>query len=77
LDTAKDEEQKILIRKSIGAGENLLNIVNDLLDLSKIESGRLLLQEKSFHLNSFLEEIIDTFRMVNFKNRFVVYSRMG
>eukprot|EP00250_Pteridium_aquilinum_P016449 c23106_g1_i1 orf=2167-4776(+) len=46
---------------------NLLGILNSILDMSKIEAGKLLLQESEFDLVSALEEVIDTFSVVGLK----------
>ncbi|MEO5354367.1 MAG: ATP-binding protein [Magnetococcus sp. XQGC-1] len=47
-----------MIHKS---GENLLNIINDVLDLSKIESGHLDLEENPFSLREIRNELRDLF----------------
>jgi CheY-like chemotaxis protein/HPt (histidine-containing phosphotransfer) domain-containing protein len=44
------------IRKS---GESLISLINDLLDFSKIESEKLELENKPFHLQQCLEDAID------------------
>ncbi|MFW6364753.1 MAG: PAS domain S-box protein [Bacteroidota bacterium] len=40
-----------------GRANHLLQIINDILDLSKIESDQLLISEEEFNLNQFLKEI--------------------
>ncbi|MCP4658228.1 MAG: response regulator, partial [bacterium] len=46
------------IRKS---GETLLAIINDILDYSKIEAGKLALELRSFDVNSCIEDVLDLF----------------
>lgn len=58
LDSELTEEQRenlSLIHKS---GDLLLNIINDLLDFSRIESGRLELEQVDFELTDCIEEVL-------------------
>jgi len=43
------------------SGQSLLTIINDILDLSKIESGKLELENRPFSLNNTIEDVLDLF----------------
>ncbi|MCF6288259.1 MAG: ATP-binding protein [Proteobacteria bacterium] len=60
-DTSLDEEQKVYTDTIIASGNHLLDIINDILDLSKIESGKLELELHSFDLLLLIDEIIGSF----------------
>jgi len=51
LQTKLDSKQRNYINKVQRAAENLLSIINDILDISKIEAGKLILETTNFHLD--------------------------
>lgn len=59
--TELNSEQKNLLATSNKAGNTLLHLINDLLDLSKIEAGKLELHKKPFSLKTEVTECLQTF----------------
>lgn len=45
------------LRKILSAGQHLLNLINDILDMSRIESGKIHIQEDEVSLNEIVYEI--------------------
>ncbi|HEX3037319.1 MAG TPA: response regulator [Thermodesulfobacteriota bacterium] len=59
-DTQLTPEQREYVRTFRRAGDRLLNLINDILDLSKVEVDRLDLENIDFDLNDVTEEMVET-----------------
>ncbi|MBU1002904.1 MAG: response regulator [Proteobacteria bacterium] len=59
-----DEEQKRWISMAMASGQNLLTVINDILDLSRLEAGRLELANEPFILTNSLETVINNFQLL-------------
>ena len=55
-----DERERILdcMEKIYGASKLLLSLINEVLDMSKIESGRLILSEDEFNVGELLQDLV-------------------
>ncbi len=57
--TSLTSEQDKYVQIFRRAGDNLLNLINDILDLSKVEASQLELERTGFALNDHLEKVIE------------------
>ena len=61
LDSRLDADQREFVRTIIRSGESLVGIINDLLDFSKIESGKLELENARLNVYDCVEEVVQLF----------------
>ncbi|MBW2690475.1 MAG: PAS domain S-box protein, partial [Deltaproteobacteria bacterium] len=55
-------EQEEKLNKIISSGEHLLSIINDILDISKIEAGKLSLERLDFHIETVFNQVKSLFK---------------
>lgn len=75
--TNLDREQLDLIRIVKDSSKNLVSIVDDLLDISKIEAGRLEIKNKRFNFKKFTESLVKTYELQAEEKRLEFISDIG
>ncbi len=65
LDTDLNKKQRRQANVLLSSSESLLQIINDILDLSKLESDNLQVQKQTFQLGSFLDDILNSFAITS------------
>jgi signal transduction histidine kinase/ligand-binding sensor domain-containing protein len=58
-----NEDKNEFVKMIQQSGENLLALINDIIDISRVETGQIVLHKESFSLGPFLEEIMKTLKM--------------
>ena len=66
--------EKPLLRSAHASAESLLGILNQVLDLSKIEAGKLTLNLEPYNLNSLIDEIDSAFSTVAIKQQLQLHT---
>ena len=57
-----DDQRKYFIGIIEKSGERLLNIINDIIDISKIESGQMKVKNSGINVNEYLDQILTFFK---------------
>jgi len=63
LETELTVEQRRYVEVAQSSGRTLLALIDDILDLSKIEAGKIFLEKRSFNLNHTVEEVVQPLRV--------------
>lgn len=61
LESSSDKRQQGYLNIVMQSGQALVNIINDILDLSKIEAGKLHIDDSSFNLHELIENVVTSF----------------
>ncbi|PCI60085.1 MAG: hypothetical protein COB35_10120 [Gammaproteobacteria bacterium] len=64
----KDDKLKSFVNTIKSAGNSLLLLINDILDLSKIEAGKIVIHSKAVNPHSLFEDVANVF-MMNVRNK--------
>ncbi|MBG1262061.1 GAF domain-containing protein [Nostoc commune] len=59
LDTSLDAEQRDFLETIRSSGDDLLSLINEILDLSKLEAGQMALENLDFDLSTCVEEVVE------------------
>ncbi|MDD4731969.1 MAG: ATP-binding protein [Desulfovibrio sp.] len=62
--TSMNEEQQQYVNGAIESSDRLVNLLSDILDLSRVEAGRMEIVEEDVDLDPLLHNVVETFRHV-------------
>ena len=74
INTELNSEQKSYADIILSANRDLKNRIGDILDISVLESGKLVLHEKIFNLKLFLSELTSGYKLVAVKKKLEFYT---
>lgn len=63
IETDLTEEQKDYVNSIISSGESMLNLINDILDISKIEAGFIQLDIGRIRIDEIFEDVVQTVKV--------------
>lgn len=72
----KNDQNAIFVEKSVKQVDKLSELIGNLLDVSKIQAGKLVMNRTSFDLNDLLAEVSNNLQQTT-KNHSIVYNNKG
>jgi PAS domain S-box-containing protein len=77
LETKVNAEQRRYIDVMVANGNSLLELINSILDLARIESGRMQIEKTDFDLNDLIDKTISTFGVQAHSKGLELIARMA
>ncbi len=61
-DSEADPDRRRMLDMIVSSGHSLLQVINDVLDLSKIEAGKITMDAQDFDVNTLCDEVVELFK---------------
>ena len=72
-----NDDQKEFLKDIYESGQHLLSLINDILDLSKVEAGKMDLEETKISIETLLKNTMDLFKEKTFKHGIALVRDIG
>ncbi|MDA9951412.1 ATP-binding protein [Oligoflexaceae bacterium] len=76
LRTDLTPEQEELVTSIHSSGDNLIELINDILEISKFESGTLVLKSERFSIRQIVEEVLDSFSYLSLEKKILLVNNI-
>ncbi|KKK37220.1 histidine kinase [Mesobacillus campisalis] len=76
MDQSLNFEQRDFVQEILNGGNHLLDLINDILDLSRIESGKLKVTVEEVHLSAVLQESINIIQPLAKRNNITIHQNL-
>jgi len=76
IDDSLNDEQRDFIQEIMSGGKHLLNLINDVLDLSRIDTGQLKVSIKEVDLHTIITECINIIQPLAKKKRIQIHNQV-
>lgn len=76
MDESLNEQQRDFVQEILSGGSHLLSLINDILDVSRIETGNLKISVEEVHLLTVIKECINIVQPLAKKKNISIYSQL-